>query len=266
MSEELRGRPENASRRFDDIFQITSFLHHEARTKPREYWAPIMTTSPSRESVRKRRRRWQSQCKDSGGNRICKRTPMMCSTCTITYCLWWCWCCHWGSICEQQRLCFCQTDSTNNARPRLQCIEMSDATRLRKFVNYEPTCRTQLIMRKALGYGMEQAHQSCFFCVFCVQCVCVLLYVCMRVCVYSCSYLVYVSMLMRARGRICACVSLRVYALARARTCACITLKHFHVRHCRARRNLQSKLPRAAAHEEVFQNVRAVIWDGLRIQ
>jgi len=85
MSEELRGRPENASRRFDDIFQITSFLHHEARTKPREYWAPIMTTSPSRESVRKRRRRWQSQCKDSGGNRICKRTPTICSTCTIKF-------------------------------------------------------------------------------------------------------------------------------------------------------------------------------------
>lgn len=118
MSEELRGRPENASQRFDDIFQITSFLHHEARTKPREYWAPIMTRCPTRESVRKRSRRWQSQCKDSGGNRICKRTPAMCSTCTITCCLWWCWCCHWGSICEQQRLCVCQTDSTNNARPR----------------------------------------------------------------------------------------------------------------------------------------------------
>ena len=132
----------------------------------------------------------------------------------------------------------------------IQCIERSDATRLRKFVNYEPTCRTQRIMRKALDDGMEQAHQSFFLCVFCVRCVCVPLYVCMCVCVYSCSYLVCVNMLMRTRGRICACVSLRVYALARARTCACITFKHFHVRHCRARRNLQSKLPRAAAQEE----------------
>jgi len=65
----------------------------------------------------------------------------------------------------------------------IQCIEMSDATRLRKFVNYEPTCRTQRIMRKALDDGMEQAHQSFFFvCSVCGVCACC----CMCVCVYVC--------------------------------------------------------------------------------